>query len=177
MKKRAFLILALISIVVMLAGTAAAPMASRSISFLDARFVPGKGVVFLFETTGVFTKSDMNTAFAYADGKSLDIDCHMKDNSQIACTVALINQYAGQSVVVGLIGQGFWATVPGTVTCYGFSYGLYQMDSDIFRAYNDSLTKKEVMSWYVPDYVTNLNYCVKYKWDGYPASVFPVSPQ
>lgn len=125
MKKRMFIILVLISIIAMVAGTAAAPLKSRSIKLASTQFIQGKGVVFLFDTTGKFTKSDLNTAFAYAGENSLDVDCNIKEGKdQIVCTVALVNQYVGKSIVVGLIGQGFWTTVPArpaptASTCYG----------------------------------------------------------
>ena len=120
MKNKLFLLLSLISIMAMLVGTAANPLESRSISLAEVRFVQGKGVVFLFDITGKFTKSDLDTAYAYAGGNSLDVHCVIKKGQdQIACTVHAINQYAGQSVLIGLLGQGFWATVP--YKCLGFS--------------------------------------------------------
>lgn len=118
MKKRMVLILSLISIFLMVAGTAAVPLKSRSIHLTETRFIQGKGVVFLFATTGEFTKSDLDTAFAYSGGQSLDVNCNIKNGmDQIACTVKLVNQYAGQDIVVGLIGQGFWTTVPEKPEC------------------------------------------------------------
>lgn len=135
MKKRMTIILTLISIIAMVAGTAAAPLESRSIKLVSTQFIQGKGVVFLFATTGKFTKSDLKTAFAYTGGDSLSMDCKIKDGEdQIVCTAALVNQYVGKSIMVGLIGQGFWTTVPAkpapAPTCYGL-YDFFDMNGDI----------------------------------------------
>lgn len=113
MKKRMIIIMTLIAIIAMVAGTAAAPLKSRSFRLVDTRFVNGTGVVFIFSTTGEFTKADMSTAFAYAGGDSLDTYCEVREDvSQIVCTVFLVNQYVGKDIVVGLLGQGYWTTVP-----------------------------------------------------------------
>ena len=58
----------------MVAGTAMAPQTSRSIQFQEARFVSGKGVVFLFSTTGSFSNAELKTAVAYTGGQSLNTD-------------------------------------------------------------------------------------------------------
>ena len=119
MKKRTILFLSLISIFVMVAGTAMAPAGGRSISYAGARFVGGKGAVFLFDITGVFTQQDLKTAFAYGNGGDpLDVSCVLKEElSQIACTVKNVTRYS--EVLINIIGQGFWATVPEA--CRGFS--------------------------------------------------------
>ena len=171
MKKRAFLILTLISILALVGGTASAAMESKSVKLISTQFVDHKGVVFKFETTGL-SKADLNSAYAYAGGNLLSVDCHQQGDGIVACTVKDINQYAGKEVMISLAGFGFWTTVPGEYTCYGFYYQLYGLGNDVFRPYN-ALTKGEVMSWEVPDYVTNLNYCVKEKWNGYPAEIWP----
>lgn len=121
MKKRTILILTLISIVAMVAGTAMAPLTGRSIRFLGAQFTPGKGAVFLFEYTGKITKSELNAAFAYGNGGDpLKPHCvDKKDVSQIRCTVSNVNNY--NEVMISIIGLGFWASVPAPVgPCIGF---------------------------------------------------------
>ena len=121
MKKRTVLILTLISIVAMVAGTAMAPLTGRSIRFMGAQFTPGKGAVFLFEYTGKITKSELNAVFAYGNGGDpLNAHCvDKKELSQIRCTVSNVNQY--NEVMLSIIGQGFWANVPERVgPCLGF---------------------------------------------------------
>ena len=122
MKGRTIRVLILISLLVFVVGTAAAPMKDgKTARLLETRFIPGKGVVFIFEASGL-SKSDLNSAYAYAGGNALDANCRFKDDGNVACTVKDINKYVGQSVMVGLAGQGFWATVPGSHVCYGYSY-------------------------------------------------------
>ena len=121
MKKRTILIFTLISILAMVAGSAMTSNAPRSIRYLGAQFTPGKGAVFLFEYTGTFTKSDLNTAFAYGNGGDpLKAHCvDKKDVSQIRCNVSNVNKY--NEVMISIIGQGFWASVPEPVgPCLGF---------------------------------------------------------
>ena len=124
MKKNTVLVLALISILTMVAVTAMAPQTSRSIQFQEARFVSGKGVVFLFSTTGSFSNAELKTAVAYTGGQSLNTHCVVKNGMhKIACTVKLINQYVGQDVVIYLLEQGFWSTVPEKIyPCIGFTF-------------------------------------------------------
>ena len=121
MKKRTFLILTLISIIAMVAGTAMTSNAPRSIRFVGAQFIEGKGAVFHFETTGEFKQSDMKTAFAYGNGGDpLNVHCVVQsEKDRVACTVKDVNRYS--SVLINIIGQGFWADVPQRPACLGFS--------------------------------------------------------
>ena len=122
MKKRTILIFTLISILAMVAGSAMTSNAPRSIRYLDSRFINGKGAVFLFETTGEFTKQDMKTAFAYGNGGDpLNAHCVVQaDKSRIACTVSNVNKY--DEVMLSILGQGFWASVPRPKECLGFTF-------------------------------------------------------
>ena len=131
MKKRMVLALTLIAIVSMVAATAAAPMASKSVTLTGTRFVDGKGTVFTFQTTGL-NKADLNSAFAYASGNPLDTYCKMRAEGIVVCTVKDINRYAGQQVLISLAGFGFWATVPTPHTtanvCWSYSYLTIKLD-------------------------------------------------
>ena len=112
MKKRTILILTLISIVAMVAGTAMAPAEGRSVRYLGARFVSGKGPVFLFEYTGNISKAELRSAHAIgSNGMALNAHCvDKKDVNQIVCTVAGSKKYS--DVELYFMGQGFWASVP-----------------------------------------------------------------
>ena len=122
MKGRTIRVLILISLLVFVVGTAAAPMKDgKTARLLETRFIPGKGVVFIFEASGL-SKGDLNSAYANVGGNALSTDCRFKDDGNVACTVKDINRYVGQSVMVSLAGQGFWATVPGSHVCYGASW-------------------------------------------------------
>ena len=76
MKKRTFLILTLISIIAMVAGTAMTSNAPRSIRFVGAQFIEGKGAVFHFETTGEFKHTSGGDAtfvsYSWQFGKAVD---------------------------------------------------------------------------------------------------------
>ena len=49
MKKKVLLILALMSIVTLVFGTAAVSMDGKRVNLVESRFINGKGVVFIFE--------------------------------------------------------------------------------------------------------------------------------
>ncbi len=173
MKARTIRVLILISLLVFIVGTAAAPMnGGKTVKLLETRFIPGKGVVFIFEASGL-SKSDLNSAYANVGGNALSTDCRFKDDGNVACTVKDINRYAGQSVMVGLAGQGFWATVPGNHICYGYSYswsyeyngetithtGQYSYDED--WTYSDE--KAAYAQWGQSDnFFDSYNQCIKH---------------
>ena len=138
MKARTIRVLLLISLLVFIIGTAAAPMKDgKTAKLLETRYIPGKGVVFIFEVSGL-NKGDLNSASAYAGGNALSTHCRFKDDGNVACTVKDINKYVGQSVMVSLVGQGFWATVPGAHQCYGVSYSYSFEDNGQTITYTGS---------------------------------------
>lgn len=141
MKKKVGLILVLISIVALVFSTAAAPMDGKIVSFVGSHFIPGKGVVFIFEVSGI-TQADLNAASSPVGS----VDCNFKDDGNVACTVKHANQYAGQSIPFNLAGYGFSVSVPGNFTCYG-SISTYVDGSIEFLPYDAGWTRQDELPW------------------------------
>lgn len=106
-----------ISIVVFLSSFAANPL-SKSVTFLEARYVPGTGIVLLFETTGL-KKSDLRGATINVHSNQYDLSCSFKDagkndETKIVRCVASggLTEYAGESFTAFLAGYGFSGIVP-----------------------------------------------------------------
>ena len=136
MKKRTILILTLISIVAMVAGTAMSNHGSNSIRFAGARFIGGKGAVFLFDYTGTISKSDLQAAFAYGNGGDpLKVHCvDKKEMMQIRCTVSGVNRYT--DITLNIAGQsGGVLSVPkpksASIPCLGFEVSEARHDSNL----------------------------------------------
>lgn len=146
MKNRLSLLLMLISMIVMVIGTAIAPHAPRTIHFLEARFVEGKGAVFLFEITGKFTQQEMKEAFALGNGVDpLSVHCVIQnEKSRIACTVKDVNRY--NSVVVNIIGLGFWADVPKKEPCLGIAIRAFNDEVDLIGFFSNDFFDQEGIS-------------------------------
>lgn len=59
----------------------AANMTSKTATFLEARYVPGVGVVLLFETTGL-TKADLHGASMFFHSNAYHLSCSFKDGDK-----------------------------------------------------------------------------------------------
>ena len=149
MKKRTNLLLALLSIVIMLASTAMTSNAPRSIRFIGAQFIEGKGAVFHFETTGEFKQSDMKTAFAYGNGGDpLNVHCVVQsEKDRIACTVKDVHRY--NNVLINITGLGFWADVPSKPACLGVAI-LAEGKEEAWIIPNGSEIFKEIQGGWEP---------------------------
>jgi hypothetical protein len=87
--------------------------AAGLISFLDGRFVWGKGVVFLFEASGVKNK-DLKGANIFAGSDYHKLHCSFnKEEGRIVCVASgALTEFAGETGVVYLAGQIFYVTMP-----------------------------------------------------------------
>lgn len=153
MKKKALLILALVSVIVLVLGTAAAPMDGKRVNLVETRFISGKGVVFIFDVQGL-TKADLKNTFSSAGS----VDCKFKDDGRVACTVQYANQYAGQQIAISLAGYGFYANVPEAFTCYGWSNTWLGPDGQaytIFGPYNSYWSRNDETAWAESAYANN----------------------
>jgi hypothetical protein len=81
MKTRFSVPLALFIVLAVFFSSFAANMAGKSATFLEVRYVPGVGVVLLFETTGL-TKSDLRGASIFVHSSSYNLSCNFKDGNK-----------------------------------------------------------------------------------------------
>jgi len=87
--------------------------AAGLISFLDGHFVWGKGVVFLFEASGIKNK-DLKGANIFAGSVHHKLHCSFnKEEGRIVCVATgALTEFAGETGVVYLAGQIFYVTMP-----------------------------------------------------------------
>jgi type 1 fimbria pilin len=113
MKKFMSLIAILLVLVCTLWFSAGNTSAAGTITFTGARFIWGKGVVFVFEASG-YRNSDVKDASITIGSKSFDVHCTVnKKEEKIVCVAGGgLTWYAGQTGVVYLAGQGFYVTIP-----------------------------------------------------------------
>lgn len=107
----------LLSLVVFLSTFAANPL-SKSVTFLEARYVPGVGIVLLFDTTGL-KKSDLRGATIIVHSNEYKLSCNFKDGDEkddsntVRCVApGGLSQWAGESFTAYLAGYIFNGIVP-----------------------------------------------------------------
>jgi hypothetical protein len=87
--------------------------AAGLITFVDGRYVWGKGIVFVFAATG-YRNRDVRDANMFAGSNFHDLYCTVdKEKENIVCVArGGLTQYAGQTGVIYLAGQVFYVTIP-----------------------------------------------------------------
>lgn len=107
----------LVMIVSMLAGmlwlSVDNATAAGTITFTGARFVWGKGVVFVFEATG-YKNSDVKGAVLTIGSKSFNVHCTVnKKDEKIVCVAGSgLARYAGQMGILSVAGHAFYVIIP-----------------------------------------------------------------
>jgi hypothetical protein len=125
MKKYAISILLVLSMALMLVGTAAAaPQAAGSAKLVSVQYVPGKGPVFTFKVKGKFSKSELNGSLHVEGGSNYSLSCTQVDENTVKCSTSA--KVAGVKVSLTWGGSTFWATVPEAPI---FCYGIYDWTS------------------------------------------------
>ena len=129
MKKRTILILSLISILVMVAGTAMTHNGGRSLGYPTVS-LSGKQVVFTFNYTGDFSNAELKNAYAFGIGGDGDgnVNVHCvknADKQQIRCIVGKAIRY--NAVTLVLAGIPYQAdvpayTAPAAAGCLGLGF-------------------------------------------------------
>ncbi len=110
MKKLRF-VWVLFSLLVFLTSLAAAPLAGSAISLVEVRNDAGGGVIFIFNVSGEFSRSELK-GFVEVQGAdaNYDLHCTQKDATTVHCTTS--RKTGGQNVVVTFGGATFWTYVP-----------------------------------------------------------------
>ena len=94
-----------------LTSLAAAPLAGSAISLVEVRTDPAGGVIFIFNVSGEFSRSELK-GFVEVQGAdaNYDLHCTQKDATTVHCTTS--RKTGGQNVVVTFGGATFWTYVP-----------------------------------------------------------------
>jgi hypothetical protein len=118
MSKKIFHVFSLLLLVVLLASTASPAFAAggKSASLAAVRFIPGKGVVFIFDLQGEFKKSDLKGSVTI-EGHTYPLYCRFNDAGQASCTSIMMNQYAGKAALILFAGSSFSDTIPAERAC------------------------------------------------------------
>ena len=122
MKKSLITILVVLSMSLMLVGTAAAaPQAAGTATLVNVQYVPGKGPVFTFHVTGKFSKSELKGTLHVEGGADYDLHCTQVDKTTVKCSASA--KISGVNVAFSWGGSTFWASVPEAPA--QFCYGIY----------------------------------------------------
>src|SRR5262245_56224273 len=116
MKKFLSLVMPVIVLVSALWVSAGSAGAAGMITYVDGRFVWGKGVVFVFDASG-YRNKDVKNASIFAGSNFHDLYCTVnKIAEKIVCVArGSLTDYAGQTGIIYLAGQIFYVTIPDRV--------------------------------------------------------------
>jgi hypothetical protein len=125
MRKSFLFVLVIVSMLVSLGMSAAAPMPAPAVAkitgvtLLEATFMKEKGMIFKFKATGTFSEKELKGSLT-VKGKSIKLRCrYHSGNDIVQCTApgGTATNFAGKSAVVSLNGFGFWVQVPAKNAC------------------------------------------------------------
>jgi hypothetical protein len=135
MNKPFSLLLVVLSLLVVLAGVAAAPMEVRTVKLISVEYVPHKGPVFTFEVNGQVSRSDMRGALIVQGGGNYVLHCTKVGENTVKCNGS--QKVSDVNVTVTFGGSTFWTYVPGapelveTLTAEtGYCYTIYDYDME-----------------------------------------------
>jgi hypothetical protein len=113
MKKVLLLAVAVMIVFSVLPLSAGKAAAASLITYVDGRYVWGKGIVFVFKASG-YRNRDVRDANMFAGSNYHDLYCTVdKEKENIVCVArGGLTQYAGQTGIIYLAGQVFYVTIP-----------------------------------------------------------------
>ncbi len=116
MKKLLSLLIAIVTLASLFALQTGQAKAASLITFVDARFIWGKSVVFVFDATG-YKNRDVRGTTIFVGSNFHDLGCTVnKEESRIVCIGRFrLTDYAGQTGIIHLAGQIFYVTIPDVV--------------------------------------------------------------
>lgn len=88
----------------------AAPLADGVVTLREARNDTFGNVIFVFNFTGDFSKSDFKGGVVSFGDQRFPLDCNIVEEGVVQCTTS--RAVGGQNVVVNLAGFVFWTFVP-----------------------------------------------------------------
>lgn len=114
MKKLLFALMAMAVIGSALGGQVSRVKADGYITYEEAAYVYGKGIVFIFDATG-YRNRDLKDASIYVGSDFYDLFCWVnEEGDKIICNAqSMLLPFAGQIGIIYLAGQIFYVTIPG----------------------------------------------------------------
>jgi hypothetical protein len=164
MKNKFLTVASILSTLAMLAVavTPAAAAGDKSITFLGAQWIPGKGVVFEFKVVGDF--SDLS-GFVNVGGQQFNLNCHFNGKENLACMANRgLSHFVGQIVQGSIAGYNFSGLIRGRTFCYSvFDYyptsGPPENWHEIGQQCQDSpASPGDTIQFFNPDYNYDYNY-------------------
>jgi hypothetical protein len=150
MNRKTLLIVTLLCIVAMLFTVAAAPAAKGKAVFhlIDARFVSGKGFVFMFQATG--DVGDLAGSVT-TSSNTFSLNCKAVDKARVSCTVnGALAAYQGKPATVKLNGQSFATKLPYKFDCKSWTWTSHDPDGYSYWNYADTL--QSAQEWAAENY-------------------------
>lgn len=112
--RRVFSLLMAAIVFLLVFGTAGTARAAGTLTYIESRFVWGKGVVFVFEAEG-FKNKELKGAILFVESNDYKLSCWVnKDEGKVICVASGgLTQYAGETGVITLAGRSFTVIIPG----------------------------------------------------------------
>ena len=169
MKKKLFIVLLVLSMLMAFAGTAyAAPLAEGTATLVSAEYGQS-GSVFIFSVTGKFSKAELTGTLQVDGGDDYPLYCSQLDEFTVRCLSS--EKVGGQNVVLAWGGFVFWASVPAAPPPPEYCYNVYDFDLNLnWKSYGTHCQDTpaqygDTIPWYNPD------------WDDYYDAIFaPFGP-
>lgn len=116
MKRILLVLIAVILLIPALGFDTGRANAAGLITYVDGRYVWGKGIVFVFEAEG-YKNRDVRGATIFAGSNFHDLGCTVNGEAdRIVCVLrGGLTEFAGETGVIHLGGQVFYVTIPDRV--------------------------------------------------------------
>jgi len=115
-------------------SASAAPLADGLITLRETRNDASGNVIFVFNFTGDFSKSDFKGGIVFFGDKKFPLDCNLVEEGVVQCTTS--RAVGGQNVVINLAGFIFWTFVPeraasvATTSSSEYCYDVFDYQTD-----------------------------------------------
>ena len=149
------MLLMLLTLSVFFSAVAAAPAEKKSLVLIEVRYVPGAGIVLLFDSTGL-THNDIQSGTAQVHSNPYDMYCAFKDETDVVrCIIpGSLTRYGGETFRANLAGFVFWARLPmpktGPLVCSddeSLWYTVYIYDDGVFEESEEM--PAEIYEWWL----------------------------
>jgi hypothetical protein len=122
MRKNLLFLMAIVTIVTVLFGTAVKPVAAagneHSIQIIFVQYIPGKGVVFKFQVKGDFGKT-LERGTVTIKGSDFKLTCGFTDFGDLSCIASQgLSKYVGEYAHIFIAGYSFNVLIRGAAYCY-----------------------------------------------------------
>lgn len=161
MKKYLFTVLAVMSMLVMRVGSAAAASASITLINVEHSY---KGPVFTFRVSGKFSKAELKGSLHVENGADYTLYCTQVDETTVKCTTS--DKVSGVNVVVTWGGSTYWASVPEAPPQYCYSIYDWSPPPPPFVGWvnygahcqHSPATYGDIFTWYNPGWEDTYDY-------------------